>query len=320
LKYTTDITPLLDPELVEGFSKVPASDGTFDPASRRALGRMFAAEYRAKMPPLTDIDIRDHGVPASANSPAVPVRVLSPRNRRGTGVLLWMHGGGFFTGHHEDEDLVTAPWVRELGITVVSVGYRMTPEHPWPAATDDCWQALQWIASPAQPLGFEPAALAVGGISAGGCLAAATAIRARDENGPALCLQFLLVPCTDNRSATPSMRALDDRRQWHRDANRLAWSIYAGGDGEVDPMAAPARSTTLEGLAPAYIEAAGADPLRDEAVDYAMRLMQADVPTELHVFPGSYHASTYLQPQAAISCRARAEASAVLQRHLTTVR
>ncbi len=320
MNYLTDITPLLDPDLVEGFAKMPVRSGPFDPDARRAQGRQLFAAYRASLPPLTDIVIRDAWASGEPGATEVPVRIFAPAAAAAdTGaVLLWMHGGGFFTGHHEDEDIIAAPWVRELGITVVSVGYRMAPEHPWPAATDDCWRALNWVASSSKPLGFRPSRIAVGGISAGGALAAATAIRARDEQGPALCLQLLLVPCTDNRSATPSMLALDDRRQWNREANQLAWQLYAGGDGEVDPVAAPARATSLAGLPRAYIEVAGADPLRDEGIEYGCRLLQDDVPTELHVFPGAYHASTYLQPTASISARARVETVAVLRRHLAT--
>ena len=311
LKRVTDLTPLLDPELVEAFRTLPNRGGPIDAPARRVLSRQFAALLRARLPPTDDLSITDHV------ADGVPVRVIAPRERpdqaRRRSVLLWMHGGGFFTGHHEDEDLITAPWVRELGITAVSVGYRLAPEHPHPAASDDCFAALKWLASGAAPLGFVPERIAVGGISAGGALAAATALRARDQGGPRLVLQLLLVPCTDNRSHLPSMLTLDDPRSWHRDANVQAWRMYAGGDGEVSPYAAPNRAADLANLPPAYFEVAGADPLRDEAIAYATRLMQAGVPTELHVFPGAAHGSTYVLPAAKVSARARAEALQVLR-------
>lgn len=317
MNVITDLVPLADPELGKTLASLPVPPaGGFEIPARRAAARQFAANCRAAMPELRELRVEDREVPASGERPAVAVRVIAPAARRSDAVLLWIHGGGFSSGHHEDEDIVTGPWVLATGCTVVSVGYRLAPEHSHPAASDDCYAALEWLASPSRPLGFAPTAILVGGISAGGALAAATALRARDENGPKIGFQLLLVPCADNRSNTPSMTILNDRRQWHRDANIKAWQIYAGGDGEVSPYAAPARATDLGRLPPAYVEIAGADPLRDEGIDYATRLMQAGVAVEMHVFPGALHASTYLLPQAAISVRARAETLAALQRAL----
>lgn len=313
----TDITPMLDPQLVPAFAAAPVL-GSVDLATRRARSRAFAAAYRAMLPPPDDLRILDITTPASPSGTAVPLRILAPATRSSTAVLLWFHGGGFASGHHEDEDLIVAPWIRATGCTVVSVGYRLAPEYPHPAASDDGYAALQWLSAGPAELGFVPSRIAVGGISAGAALATATAQRVRDQGGPALAFQLLLVPCADNRSVTPSMRTLVDPRQWHAEANLLAWQMYAGGDGEVSPYAAPGRATDLSGLPPAYVEVAGADPLRDEGIDYATRLMQAGVAVELHVFPGAYHASSYLQPQAEISRRARQEAVEVLRRVLGT--
>lgn len=318
MKTMTDVVPLLDPQLAQAVSALPVAPppGGFDVATRRAAARQFAAACRAGMPELAELRIDDRQVPESGDHPAVAVRVIAPAQRRSDAVLLWMHGGGFSSGHHEDDDIVTGPWVRAAGCTVVSVGYRLAPEHAHPAASDDCYAALEWLASASAPLGFVPSSILVGGISAGGALAAATAQRARDARGPAICFQLLIVPCADNRSATPSMLAFNDTRQWHREANIRAWAIYAGGDGEVSPYAAPGRARDLSGLPPAYVEIAGVDPLRDEGIEYAMRMMQAGVPVELHLYPGAFHASTYLQPQAEISVRARSDTLEALQRAL----
>jgi len=151
-----------------------------------------------------------------------------------------------------------------------------------------------------------------------GLLAAATALRARDEQGPALCFQLLLVPCMDSRSDTPSMHEIEDNRTWRRSANLAAWQMYAGPGflGELPPYAAPGRARDLSGLPPAYVEVAEIDPLRDEAIDYASRLMRAGVRTELHVYPGAYHASTYYQPQAGVSRRAAQDTVQALKRAL----
>ncbi len=319
MQKITNIEPLLDPELAQALASLPfPPPGGLEVASRRALARQFAAAYREAAPALDDLRIDDRQVPASADRPAVDIRVIAPRTGRSEVVLLWMHGGGFSSGHHEDEDIIAAPWVRATGCTVVSVGYRLAPEHAHPAASDDCYAVLEWLAAADAPLGFVPARIAVGGISAGAALAAATALRARDAGGPSICFQLLLVPCADNRSVTASMMTLNDTRQWHREANIKAWSLYAGGDGDVPAYAAPARARDLGGLPPAYIEIAGADPLRDEGIEYGTRMMQAGVAVELHVFPGALHASTYLQPQAAISVRAREETLAALRRAIGT--
>ncbi len=315
MEPVNDIVPLLDPELAQAVAALPVPPpGGLEVATRRALARQFAANYRAAMPMLGDLRIEDREVPAGADRPAVAVRVIAPAIRRSDAVVLWIHGGGFSSGHHEDEDIVTGPWVQAIGCTVVSVGYRMAPEHAHPAASDDCYAALEWVTSTANPLGFAPSSIIVGGISAGAALAAATALRARDAGGPEICFQLLLVPCADNRSNSPSMLALNDTRQWHRAANIKAWNIYAGGDGPISEYAAPGRAEDLSGLPPAYIEIAGVDPLRDEGIEYGKCLMQAGVSVELHVFPGAFHASTYLLPNAGVSARARAEALDALQR------
>jgi acetyl esterase/lipase len=313
-----DIAPRLDPELAPAFMAQPRPDGALDLAAMRRRLRQAIALLGAQLPPGDDVRVHDIAAPADGLRPAVPMRVFESRRRESDAVLLWIHGGGFFAGHHEDDGLFAIPMVRETGCTIVSAGYRRPPEHPYPAAVDDCMAALRWLAGPARPLGFAPGKLAIGGISAGGCLAAVTALRARDENGPALCFQLLLVPCVDSRSDTPSMHEIEDSRSWRRSANLAAWQMYAGPGclGELPPYAAPGRAKDLSGLPPAYIEVAEVDPLRDEAIDYAARLMRAGVRTELHVYPGAYHASTYYQPQAEVSRRAAQDTAQALRRAL----
>lgn len=313
-----DVTPLLDRDLVAGFAAIPLPDTLLAPAERRVMFREWMAAHRKTLP-ATDVLHRDAVVPAAFGGCEVPVRIFAPRRPKPAGaVLLWLHGGGFSVGHHEDEDIIVAPWVEAIGCTVVSVGYRLAPEHKAPCALDDACAALRWLATAPAELGPRPAKIAVGGISAGAALAAGVALRARDENGPALCFQLLLVPCADNRSITPSLRSLNDPRQWNLDANVLAWNRYAGGDGPLPPHCAPGRSDDMSGLPPAYVEVAGVDPLRDEGIAFAQQLMQAGVTTELHVFPGSYHGSSYTQPMAPISVRARDEVRAALQRALAS--
>jgi acetyl esterase/lipase len=314
MSQINDITPLLDRDLIAGFAAVSVPAELPSPVERRVIFRQLMAAYRGALPPPDSVIHRDAVVPASFGDVDVPVRIFAPREPRCDAVLLWLHGGGFSVGHHEDEDVVVAPWVDAIGCTVVSVGYRLVPEHTAPAALNDACAALRWIATAPAELGVRPSRIAVGGISAGGTLAAGVALRARDEQGPALCFQLLLVPAADNRSATPSMQTLNDPRQWNLDANLLAWQMYAGGDGAAPAHCAPGRSDDLSNLPPAYVEVAGADPLRDEGIAFAQKLMQAGVATELHVFPGAYHASSYVQPLAPVSRRAREETIAALQR------
>jgi acetyl esterase/lipase len=167
-------------------------------------------------------------------------------------------------------------------------------------------------------LGVNPEKIAVGGTSAGGCLAVGMALMARDRQGPRLAFQLLLYPCLDNRHNTPSSHAVTDGRTWNRQTSLRAWQAYLGDDPEGPPSsyAAPLRSPDLSGLPSTYILAAELDLLRDENIAYATRLMQAGVTTELHVLPGTFHGFDGSVPDAAVSRRARAEYTAALKREL----
>jgi len=265
------------------------------------------------------VTIQDVEIPADFPVRSIPVRIYRPSTEASEAVFVWLHGGGFLAGHHEMEDIVAIPWVRAVGCTIVSVGYRLAPEHPFPAAVEDCYAALCWAADPKAPLGIKARKLAIGGLSAGGCLAAATALMARDKGGPVPCFQMLLIPAFDNRNEMPSTHEFMDRKIWNRTKSLWAWEMYAGPDflGDISPYAAPARAADLSALPPCYMEVAELDLLRDEAIEYARRLMQAGVRTELHVYPGTCHGSTLAQPNAAVSKRAFADATAALARALS---
>ncbi|MFE3286939.1 alpha/beta hydrolase fold domain-containing protein, partial [Streptomyces sp. NPDC059233] len=166
---------------------------------------------------------------------------------------------------------------------------------PYPAGLDDCWAVLRWTAGHAAEIGADPGRIAVAGASSGGALAAGLTLLARDRGGPALCFQHLSTPVLDDRLATASMAAYTDTPVWNRRLAEESWELYLGGNGDgggggVSEYAAPARAADLSGLPPAYISTAGLDPLRDEGLQYGLRLAQADVPVELHNFPGAYHA------------------------------
>jgi acetyl esterase/lipase len=283
-------------------------------AARATRIAMFPAP-----PDRDDVTKEDVRVAGPKNAPDVLVRVYRPKTaasapRPG---LFEIHGGGFMMGDIAMMD----PWCQrvaaEIDAVVVSVEYRLAPEHPFPAGLEDCYAALVWMATEAKRLGIDPERIAVAGQSAGGGLAAAIALLARDRGGPKLCFQVLEIPELDDRLDTPSMLAFHDTPLWNRPNAVWSWKHYLGPGhtGEVSPYAAPARAENLAGLPPAYISTMEFDPLRDEGILYGLRLLQAGVSVELHSFPGTFHGSALIQ-HAEVSRRNMDEVFAVLARRL----
>ncbi|MEO3885348.1 alpha/beta hydrolase [Nonomuraea sp. B5E05] len=298
----------MDPELEAFIPLFPQSD-LRDPIAER---QDFAALAAAVAPPDTsDLEIEDLMVPAD---PDVPVRVYRPR-QAAQGAVVWLHGGGWVMGDLETEH----PWAARLagvsGTVVISVGYRLAPEHPFPAALDDAYAVLRWTAEHAAGLGLDPARIAVGGHSAGAGLAAGMTLRARDEHGPSIRFQLLNQPGLDDRQETWSARAFTDTPWMNRDKVTAAWRHYLG-DAPATPYAAPARAGDLTGLPPAYIATAELCPNRDEDIAYAARLLQAGVSVELHQWPGTFHGSQAIL-SAEVSQRQIAELGAALHRGLS---
>jgi acetyl esterase/lipase len=218
-----------------------------------------------------------------------PVGVSQP-----TAALLWIHGGGYVLGSAQQDDALCHRFSRELGVTVASVDYRLAPEHPYPAPLDDCYSALTWLASlPA----VDPARVAIGGASAGGGLAAALALLARDRGEIAPVLQVLAYPMLDDRSgAVPKNPKY---RLWSPKSNRFGWAAYLG---HADPqVAVPARRADLSGLAPAWIGVGTHDLFHDEDLAYAERLTAAGVPCHVEVVQGAFHGFDLVVPKAGVS-------------------
>ncbi|TGD89853.1 alpha/beta hydrolase [Mycolicibacterium sp. CH28] len=212
-----------------------------------------------------------------------------------TPALLWIHGGGYVIGTAAQDDALCRRFVERLGITVASVDYRLAPEHPYPTPLEDCYTALAWLAD--LP-GVDGDRVAIGGASAGGGLAAALALLARDRAGVHPVFQLLVYPMLDDRSVGTH---LDDpgHRLWNATSNRFGWTSYLGG---ADPnVAVPARRTDLAGLPPAWLGVGTLDLFHDEDLDYAARLQAAGVPCEVHVVPGAFHGFDGLAPKADIS-------------------
>ncbi|MGW5415787.1 alpha/beta hydrolase [Actinomadura geliboluensis] len=307
------MTYAYDPELAPWISMIPHLTIADVEKVRREEAEMFG-DKPAYEPPVP-VETRDVTVP-----PGVPVRVFRPAEHDGPlPGLVYIHGGGFVLGSVDLYQDDTTAIAAEVGAVVVSVEYRLAPEHPFPSGLEDCYAALTWTAEHAGELGIDPTRLAVGGESAGGGLSAAVALLARDRGGPALCFQLLGVPELDDRLDTPSMRAFTDTPIWHRPNAELSWDYYLGegvrGTAGVSPYAAPARAEDLSGLPPAYVTTCEFDPLRDEGLTYAMRLVQSGVPTEIHHYPGTFHGST-LVPQAAVTKRMNADRLGALRRAL----
>jgi acetyl esterase len=296
----------MDPELEAFIPLLPQLDASDPVTARKIFAEMATA---APVPDIEGMEIEDRMVPGD---PDVPVRIYRPHQAQGA--MVWLHGGGWVVG-----DLATEhPWATRLaegsGAVVISVGYRLAPEHPFPAAFDDAYAVLTWTAEHAAELGIDPGRIAVGGHSAGGGLAAGVALRARDQHGPPICFQLLNQPGLDDRLETWSARNFTDTPWWNRDRLAAAWRYYLGG-APASPYAAPARADDLSGLPPAYIATAEFCPNRDEDILYALRLLQAGVPVELHQWAGTFHGSQAIQ-SAEVSHRQIAELCAALRRAL----
>lgn len=276
-----DVFPNLDPELRDIVSLLPddMASSFADLDATRALLDMLVAGFDA--PGEEDLLITDE-----LAGDDVPVRVYRPRGASGRlPGILYIHGGGFCVGSSETEHGGAVLLSCAVGAVVVNVDYRLAPEHPYPAGLEDCYAALRHLAD--QP-DVDAGRLAVHGQSAGGGLAAATALLARDRGGPVLAFQSLGNPELDDRLETPSMIAFTDTPMWSRPQAMKSWELYLGGK-EADAYAAPARMRDLTGLPPAHVVTCELDPLRDEGIEYASRLLQAGVSVELHSYPGAFH-------------------------------
>jgi len=226
--------------------------------------------------------------------------------------VFWIHGGGYILGHPDVDDGISEKFVLEANCVVVSVDYRLAPEHPYPAAIEDCYAGLKWMADNADSLKIDTSRIGIAGASAGGGLTAALALLARDRGGPEIKFQMPLYPMIDDRNITPSSYEITKDncpRAWNRELNIIAWRMYLGDidTDEVPQYAAPARAQDLSGLPPAYTCVGQLDPFRDETINYVTRLAQAGVPVEFHLYPGCYHGFDAISNDTEISRQARDE-------------
>jgi acetyl esterase len=223
----------------------------------------------------------------------IPLRLYRPGGVPATtplGALVFFHGGGWVIGDLETHDALCRQLTAESGVSVVSVDYRLAPEHKFPAAVDDAWAATRWVVAHAGELGIDANRLSVGGDSAGGTLAAVVALQARDERAPSIALQVLLYPVTDVAGETRSYRDFAEGHLLTRESMRWFIAHYLKApDQAADWRASPLRARSFAGLAPALIVTAGFDPLRDEGEAYAQRLREADVRVDAICYGGMIH-------------------------------
>jgi len=259
---------------------------------------LLRAVMRRKTDPGTGVAVTEYHV----GEPAARVLVTTPLGPDGPRpAVLWIHGGGMITGSPQFEAGGSGRLARELGVVVVSPSYRLAPEHPFPAALDDCMTTLTWMRTNAVELGIDPDRITVMGASAGGGLSAAVAQRSHDE-GIGLRAQVLVYPMLDDRTALATDHGGRGRFAWTPSSNRFGWTSYLGRKPrlpDAPQYAAPARRTDLAGLPPAWIGVGELDLFYPEDVDYAGNLTAAGVPCTLVTVPGMYHGADGVASKAA---------------------
>lgn len=310
---------LVDPELFAFLEMLPAfalSDDNLQTLRQTALAAPVDPELAAK------VMLTQRVIPGPAGAPMITIHCYRPRAM--TGVLpciFHIHGGGFVAGRVGAGEGAHTAIVLELGCALVSVDYRLAPETRFPGPVEDCYAALAWLFAHAEEMEVDPARIGVMGESAGGGLAAALALLARDRGEYALAFQHLIYPMLDDRTSAETAtdpHPFVGEYLWTHHNNRYGWGALLGhepGMGDVSPYAAAARAESVAGLPPTFIATGSLDLFLEEDLEYARRLTRAGVPTELHVYPGGFHAFD-LAPGAEIAARAQRDSRAALSRAL----
>lgn len=307
------VLPPLKP-LFDAIAAAQSSIGEGDPAQARAATHaMMEANVLGFYAPRPRAAVEaDHGVPVGGGN--ITVRLYAPprTSDRPPPCHLYFHGGSFWLGTLDHFDPICRGLVEDVGCAVVSVDYRLAPEHRFPTAPEDCYAALAWVARHADDLGIDPARLSVGGVSAGGGLAAVAALMARDRGGPPLVLQVLEIPITDLTRLEPLHLPAEGVTLPSGKEVVLRFYLSEPSDAE-SPYASPLRAADLRGLPPAVVMCAEYDPLCAEGAAYAERLAAAGVPVEYRCWEGQFHGA---QPMAALIPKEAAEYQAQLTRAL----
>ncbi|MCX5561385.1 alpha/beta hydrolase [Streptomyces sp. NBC_00038] len=313
----------LDPRLVpllEQFNAQPQPTRTTAEERRNALAHTPVAEQFAALiaPPPAVARVWEEHLSVARPADEITVRVYRPEQaeQNTAGALLHMHGGGWWSGTLEDVDDRCRHLADGAGIVVVSLAYRLAPEHPWPTAVHDALGALRWMVAHAARLGIDPARIGVGGESAGANIAAALALLTRDLNGPGLRMQLLEIPALDLTLSSPSRQT--HGAEYARNRDELTWCVeqYAADHDVKDPLVSPLLAHDLTGLPPAVITAAEYDPLADDALRYAERLRQAQVPCTHTEYPGLLHGAHHMTALLPVAQRWQDDVVAAVGHHL----
>ncbi|MAO82181.1 alpha/beta hydrolase [uncultured Nocardioides sp.] len=305
----TATRPPFDPELEAVLPMIRAAMPPMRPDALEESRRLMSEGLPGMPAPDLTADGRvsvvDLVVPGPEGQPDLTLLVLRRTDHATAGPAVYhTHGGGMIVGDRRSGVDMFLPFVLEHDAVVVSVEYRLAPEHPHPAPVEDCYAGLVWTAEHAEELGIDPERILIAGASAGGGLAAGAALMARDRGFPALTHQVRICPMIDDRLVTQSAQCLDGEGTWDRRDNLFGWTCLLGeerGGPDVSPYAAPARATDLAGLPRTYIDTGSVESFRDEALAYAQRLSQAGVSVDLHMWGGGFHGFDLMVPQAAIS-------------------
>lgn len=288
---------------------IPKDDITARRDTSGPLDEMLAARFYAS-PGVTH---RDEWIDGGR----LRLRIYTPAPMPSRGVLYYIHGGGYMLSSIEAYDARCSYWAAETGCTVVSVDYRLAPENPYPAAIDDCITGLVWTRDHLDD--FDARTIGLAGDSAGGGLAAATALRNRDDVHVDLACQVLVYPMLDDRNTTVDERFTSRLIPWTFEDNLIGWNAYLAGRAgspEIPGYAAPARADSLAGLPPTYIDTGSMDIFLDEDVAYARRLIADGVPTEAHIWNGALHGSDYFASSTSLARTAWDKRIAFVRSHL----
>lgn len=287
-----DVMHRVDPELRTGLARFPPMDFTREPLAliRERAGRLWAA---APVRLDLGVDVQKRQI-AGPDGDALGLLIYVPREATAPrAAVLYIHGGGFVLGSAAMADAANRALAADLGCTIVAVDYRLAPETPYPGPVEDCYVALRWMHANAGELGIDATRIAASGRSAGGGLAAALALLARDRGEVSLAFLQLMSPMLDDRTCTSEdPHPFTGELLWTNVHNRFAWRAFlGGGPGRtgVPAYAAPARASELAGLPPTCICVGALDLFLEESMEYARRLTRAGVASELHVYPGAFH-------------------------------
>ncbi len=311
--------PYYDPE-IRAILEAGPTLGTVD-ADTLAQVRANRLLLNEQVPLSDEVTRSDLTVAGPEGAPDIRLRVHRRRDladHTDLPCLFWIHGGGYVLGSPEQDDLRFDRWCQRFDVVGVAVQYRLAPEHPYPAAIEDCYAGLRWVIGHGSELGIDTDRVGIGGPSGGGGLAAALALMARDRGELSIDYQLLIYPMIDD--TLTSGTANFDVPVWNRTSNRFGWSSYLGdrfGTDDVPVHAAAARATDLTGLPSTYLMVGTLDGFADEDIAYASRLNHAGVPVELHVYPGAPHGFEGFAPGAELSRQARRDINGWLARRLS---